>query len=79
MISYYIQNRKGEVLHFQDKNARREPLEFKPNKQSYAKQNQFGVITRGSFKQAEKKISLKFNLIAESPDCLLYTSPSPRD
>lgn len=72
MISYYIQNRKGEVIDFEGLDSKREPLEFKPNKQSYAKQNQFGVITRGSFKQAEKKLSLKFNIIAESPDQYYY-------
>lgn len=68
MISYFIQNRKGDTLSFSGLNPRRGPLEFKPEKQSYGKQNQFGVITRGSFKQGKKTISLRFDVVAESPD-----------
>lgn len=68
MITYYLENRKGQQFSFDSLNPRRSPLEFKPEKQTYGKQNQFGVITRGSFKQPEKKLSLKFDVVAESPD-----------
>jgi hypothetical protein len=69
MISYYIEDRNGRRLEIEArKNARREPLEFKPDKQEYKKQGQFGVITRGTFKQASKNISLKFDIVEKSVD-----------
>jgi len=64
MITYYLENRNGDQLAIgSNLNPRRDPLQFKPEKQEYMKQGQFGVVTRGTFKQASKNIDLKFNII----------------
>ena len=65
MITYYLEDRNGSTLSIGSAlNPKRSPLQFTPEKQEYKKQGQFGVITRGTFKQASKNIDLKFDVIA---------------
>jgi hypothetical protein len=73
MITYYIENKRGERLELEQRqNYRRDPLEFKPEKSLYARQGQFGVISRGTFKQASKEINLKFDIVEESIEQYYY-------
>lgn len=73
MISYFIENRFGERLTFSEtNNPRRDPISFTPDKQLFGKQNQFGVISRGSFKEASKKLVIKFDIAVESPEQYYY-------
>lgn len=68
MITYQIENRFGEFLTFDtERNVRRSPLQFTAEKQLYAKQNQFGVLSRGSGKEASKKIKLDFDIVVATP------------
>lgn len=73
MITYFIENSIGEVLSLSSNNVRREPLSFKPEKRMYAKQNQFGSISRGTFKQGSKEITLMFNNVSTSIEDYYYT------
>ena len=73
MITYFIENAAGDRLEIQNnQNARRKPIEFKPEKQEYKKQGQFGVITRGTFKQASKTININFDIVEESVEQYYY-------
>lgn len=73
MITYYIENNKGNRLEMPERqNYRRQPLSFKPEKSQYKKQGQFGVITRGTFKQASKELTLRFDVVEESVEQYYY-------
>ncbi|PJZ87938.1 phage distal tail protein [Leptospira levettii] len=67
MITYQIENRFGDFLTFDpDRNVKRNPLQFTAEKQLYSKQNQFGVLSRGSGKESSKKIKLDFDIVVNT-------------